>query len=136
MGNHLGTYKTLCRQTGFLFSVPLAAWPGPELGSGQEILFEERDGDPVEADGLLIVHRSYQCLFAGRVFEMGAPSNHVVEIERGRARIPHEWAICSFHSGFPTTWPFIWPGPNLKLIPFIPGFSAESINWGYGDRRR
>ena len=84
-----------------------------------ELRFCQEDGDLIEKDGLLIVHRKYWVI----PYVDGAPSNHVVKITRGRARIPQEWAIGScwispFHGG-------ILPGYNLSIIPLIPEYAAK-----------
>ncbi len=116
------TVVALSLQTGCIF--PVAAWLAPEVGSGQELRFYETDGDPIEKDGLLIVHRDYGMPFGVR----GAPSNHVVEIRRGRAKVPHEWAVWSFWLSVPLLpYSSAWPGNNLELIPFIPGYAAEGV---------
>ena len=63
----------------------------------------------------------------------GAPSNHVVEIRRGRARVPHEWAIWSFWLTVPLLgYSYATPGNNLELIPLIPGYAVDC---GPGFRR-
>ena len=83
-----------------------------------ELRFYDADGDLIEKDGLLIVHRRY--------WPGGAPSNHVVEIMRGRARVPHEWAIWTFWLNVPLLgYSAASPGDNLELIPLIPGYAAE-----------
>ena len=108
----------------------IAAWPAPEVGSGQEIEFRDYyTRNLIEEDGLLIVHREYDVGSPWMVFR-GAPLNHVVEIAGGTARIPREWAIwsCWITPGFNPfpTGGWIRPENNLMLIPLVPGYLVNS----------
>ena len=107
----------LASQSGCL----IAAWPAPEVGSGQEIEFRDYYTKTlIEEDGLLIVHRKYDVGSPWLAFR-GAPSNHVVDIRGGKARIPKEWAIWTCWVG-PFMLPYYRgilpvPVPALMVLP-------------------
>ncbi len=89
----------LFTNAGCIIPIPIAIFPAPCKESGRELRFQDKHGKLIQRDGLLIVSRS-QSIRGLRC----APSNHVVQIRRGRARIPHEWVPAS-----------IWLGPNELL---------------------
>lgn len=75
-------------------NIPIAVLPVPSFASSKELILVDTQRNRIERDGLLLVSRSQSMdLF---LFHLPcAPSNHVVRIRGGRARIPHEWMPAS-----------------------------------------
>lgn len=71
-------------------AIPIAIFPAPCIAGGKELSFHDKHGVSIQLDGLLLVNRSQT--IRGLCC---APSNHVVQIRRGRARIPKEWIPAS-----------------------------------------
>ena len=136
-------------------TIPIAVFPAPGPGGGREIVFLDEQGAPIRTDGLMIVHRreSFRsCLVALQC----APSNHVVTVRQGRARVPQDWTLASVSltsnelflgyglmgftekpllasglviSGLPPLIPVANPLDNsVFILPLVPGYHARC--WG------
>lgn len=91
----LGAAFLLCTTAGCVIPVPIAVFPAPCVTEEAELRFNDCRGNQIKHDGLLLVSRSQSI----RGLPC-APSNHVVQIRQGRARIPHEWVPASI---------WLWP---------------------------
>jgi hypothetical protein len=101
-------------QPACLFPIPLAIYPEIEPGSGVTIELCDHAGNPLSADGLMIIHRRFD---VGPI--QGAPSNSVVEIRDGKSKVPVEVTIG-------TAWMYVGINPSYAAFPTI-GVNSGAI---------
>jgi len=94
--------------TACVIPLPLAIYPTKCAASGNILAFHDETGKLIEKDGLLLIQRSYSygwpdCL--NKTFDS------LVEIERGKARIPTQTKVVS-----------LWALPNLLAYFLLPSF--------------
>jgi len=114
--------------------VPLMVFPAPEVCSGQRIEFvHAQTGEVIRDSGLLIVRRTYEIpVLTGIDAE---PSDQVVDIRLGAARLPNKWALACVYVWWFYTVPVVdvYPGDNIEIVPVLPGyyvpFDKPLHNW-------
>lgn len=116
---------------GCLIPVPLAVFPAACQASGLKVEFRDSEGNRIEEDGLLIVHREYY----GTALPCDRDVDCLVQIEDGCATIPDQLKLASlwWRPGFPYLLfglPVVHPGDSLKIIPLLSGYSARHEVYG------
>jgi hypothetical protein len=110
----------LASTAGCVIPIPFAVYPAEEVGSRLEVTFVDDQDRPIEADGLLIVHRVKH--------SDGSGQTTVLDVQQGESALPEKWCMTShWVMGNPFAYfllPMVVGGPpeNLHLIPLIPGY--------------